>query len=279
MPVETNWQDNTINHPHYAIQIIPNTLTDIGIQVPRRRQFALKRYNYSIDMLTLLCYATSMAISKYTIGLIVALMGLPLAQAQEELQLESVVETELNSEDVDSSTKKNKNKKKKKATKTKKATDSDDTATDTEDVNKVAQALKKFKFISGKPNLKAEYYIYMYSAGWCGYCKQCMPSAVKEYKKIRSNKQVEFILISGDKSKAEAIAYMKEYKAKMPCIAFDDLKATKFMGLPGCGMPGFPAISIADKNGKQIISQVGASKVKEVLENWRDYTIKRKNED
>ncbi|MBR5887910.1 MAG: redoxin domain-containing protein [Akkermansia sp.] len=224
-----------------------------------------------------------MAISKYTIGLLVALMGLPLtstsALGQEELQLDPAVETELNGEDVDSSSKTKKKKKKKKSAKGKDAADTDDKATDTKEVSKVAEALKKFKFISGKPNLKAEYYIYMYSASWCGYCKMCMPSAVKEYKKIRSSKQVEFILINGDKSKAEAIAYMKEYKAKMPCIAFDDLKATNFMGLPGCGMPGFPAISIADKNGKQIISQVGASKVKEVLENWRDYTIKRKNED
>jgi hypothetical protein len=51
----------------------------------------------------------------------------------------------------------------------------------------VAEALGKFKVFNGKPNLKAEYYIYLYSASWCGYCQQCMPIAVAEYNKMKLN--------------------------------------------------------------------------------------------
>lgn len=209
----------------------------------------------------------------------------------QELSLDPVAET---ADEDTAKAKKKKKSKKKKATKKKtskkkdKSADNETEADDADgddaddekaedDEGKVAQALKKFKPVSGKPNMKADYYIYMYSASWCGYCKQCMPVAVAEYKKLR-RKKVEFIVIGGDKSRDEAAAYLKSYKAKMPCIYFDDVKATNFMGLPGCGMPGFPAISVADKDGKVIKSAVGASAVKEVIENWKSYTIDQKED-
>ena len=234
--------------------------------------------------------------------MLVMLLGLPLgvatqAEAQ-DLSLDPIVET---ADEETAKPKKKKKSKKKKATKKKSSKKKDkaddaDVATDTEaddadgddddadekaepEEGKVAQALRKFKSVSGKPNMKADYYIYMYSASWCGYCKQCMPDAVAEYKKIRRSKKVEFIVIGGDKSRDEAKAYLKEYKAKMPCIYFDDVKATKFMGLPGCGMPGFPAISVADKDGKVIKTAVGAAGVKEVIKDWKKLTIDRDKED
>lgn len=246
-----------------------------------------------------------MAIKKYTLALLVAWFGLTLAplQAQDIEEFGVDMGTETAGEDAPTPKKKKKKKKSKKGSKKKsqsadesadadsaadeqeadgkdgKNTKEDDAKADSgkDELSKVAQALKTFKFVSGKPNLKADYYIYMYSASWCGYCKQCMPDAVAEYKKIRRSKKVEFIIIGGDKSREEAAAYLKEYKAKMPCIFFDDVKATNFQGLPGCGMPGFPAVSIADKDGKVVKTAVGASGVKDVIANWKDYTIKRKD--
>ena len=144
-----------------------------------------------------------------------------------------------------------------------------------ESLSAVAQALSKFKPVSGKPNLKADYYVYLYSASWCMYCKMCMPDAVSAYKKMRRSRKVELILIGGDKSRKEAAAYLKSSKGKMPCIFFDDLKATKFQGLPGCGMPGFPAVSVADKDGNVITTAVGAEQVKKVLTDWKTFTIDR----
>ena len=141
----------------------------------------------------------------------------------------------------------------------------------------VAGALAKFKVFNGRPNLKADYYIYLYSASWCGYCQQCMPVAVEQYKKIRGNRKVELILICGDKTPEEGKAYLKSKKLKSPAIMFSELEATQFRGLPGCGLPGFPAITIVDKEGAQITNVIGATKVKEVLENWREYTIANKS--
>lgn len=216
------------------------------------------------------------------------LLGLPLGMTPQagaqDLSPDSVTAT---AEDDSAKPKKKKKSKKKSSKKKAKAEDeqtnddtdkAEDDEKDGDEQSAVAQALSKFKPVSGKPNMKADYYIYMYSASWCGYCKQCMPSAVAEYKKIRRSKKVEFIVIGGDKSRDEAKAYLKEYKAKMPCIFFEDVKATNFMGLPGCGMPGFPAISVADKDGKVIKKAVGATAVKEVIENWKDYTINHKED-
>lgn len=220
--------------------------------------------------------------------MLVMLLGLPLGMTPQagaqDLSPDSVTAT---AEDDSAKPKKKKKSKKKSSKKKAKAEDeqtnddtdkAEDDEKDGDEQSAVAQALSKFKPVSGKPNMKADYYIYMYSASWCGYCKQCMPSAVAEYKKIRRSKKVEFIVIGGDKSRDEAKAYLKEYKAKMPCIFFEDVKATNFMGLPGCGMPGFPAISVADKDGKVIKKAVGATAVKEVIENWKDYTINHKED-
>ncbi len=229
-----------------------------------------------------------MAIKKYPLALLVAWFGLTLpplhAQEVEDFGLEPI--TESAEEDANTTKKKKKKKKSKKGSKkkdkaAKKQADENETADAdgaADELSKVAQALKKFKFVTGKPNLKADYYIYMYSASWCGYCKQCMPDAVAEYKKISRSKKVEFIIIGGDKTREAAEDYLKGYKAKMPSLFFDDVKATQFRGLPGCGMPTFPALSIADKEGKVIKTAVGAAEVKAAIADWKNYTIKRKSE-
>lgn len=135
----------------------------------------------------------------------------------------------------------------------------------------VLAALENFKVHNAKVNTKAEIYIYLYSASWCRYCCECMPVAVEQYKKMKSSRKVEIILIGGDKTEKEAIQYLKSYKLKAPGIMFDALKATKFQGLPSCGMPGFPAVTVVTKDGKMLANVVGAGQVKEVLTNWKQY--------
>ena len=140
----------------------------------------------------------------------------------------------------------------------------------------VVAAMEKFKILNGKPNLKADYYIYLCSASWCGYCQACMPVAMEQYKKMKSSRKVELIIIGGDKTEKEAVDYLKKYKSKNACIMFSALQATQFQGLPGVGMPGFPSISVVDKEGNMIKNVIGASQVQEVLTNWRELTIGKK---
>ena len=212
------------------------------------------------------------------------LLALAPVQAQDELDADEVSESSKAGKKKKKKAKKTSRKKTKKS-KSKAAKDAEDDAEDEEEAEGeadapapaaapgVAEALVKFKVFNAKPNLKADYYIYLYSASWCGYCQQCMPIAVDEYRKMKSSRKVEMILICGDKTEAEAKEYIKSKKCKAPTIMFAELQATAFQGLPGCGMPGYPAISVVDKNGKQIKNVVGASAVKEVLSGWRALTI------
>lgn len=201
----------------------------------------------------------------------VCLMGLP-AHADED-----VVEEQAEVDEDTPRKKKGKKKKGSKKSKSSKKNDADKAAEDAEnaadDVPAVVAALKKFKVHNGKVNEKAEFYIYLYSASWCRYCKECMPVAVKHYPKMRASRKVELIVIGGDKSEKEAIKYLKSYKLKSPGIMFDALKATQFLGLPGCGMPGFPAVCVVTKDGQMVKNEVGGAAVQDVLNNWKTHTV------
>ncbi|MBR5895280.1 MAG: TlpA family protein disulfide reductase [Akkermansia sp.] len=134
---------------------------------------------------------------------------------------------------------------------------------DKDTVPAVHAALEKIKFFNGKPNKKADYYIYLHSASWCGPCKALMPNIIKEYKKMK-RKGVEIILLGHDKTEAAAKDYLKKYKAKFAGILDDSADARS---LPGYAPArGIPNATIVDKNGKVLHSGHGSI----VLE-WKEY--------
>ena len=45
----------------------------------------------------------------------------------------------------------------------------------------VVPAVKKMKRVKGNANAKADYYIYLFSASWCGPCCKEMPNIVKSF--------------------------------------------------------------------------------------------------
>ena len=185
------------------------------------------------------------------------LMGLP-THADDNVAEAQVVS------DVDAPRQKGKKKKKGKSSRA-------EVAEKEEAMPAVLAALENFKVHNARVNPKAEIYIYLYSASWCGFCRECMPVAVEQYKKMKSSRKAEIILIGGDKTEKEAVKYLKSYKLKAPGIMFDALKATNFQGLPSCGMPGFPAVTVVTRDGRMLANVVGASRVKEVLSDWKQY--------
>lgn len=130
----------------------------------------------------------------------------------------------------------------------------------------VHAAVAKTKFFNAKPSKKADYYIYLHSASWCGPCKAIMPDIVKEYKKMK-RAGVELILMGHDKTEKDAKAYLKSYKAKFPGMMDGTPEA---LAMPGyTPARGVPNATIVDKNGTVITSGHGSI----VLE-WKEHCKK-----
>ena len=161
-----------------------------------------------------------MKLRKYLLTLMMSMFALVVAPvcAQDEdadtAATEEMAEMdEEAADDEEEGKSKKKKKKSKKDSKSKKATKNAKKGADEEAATgtpAVPAALAKFKQLNGKPNMKAEYYIYMYSASWCGYCVQCMPVAMDAYKKMKSSRKVELVIINGDKSEGAAKDYLKK---------------------------------------------------------------------
>lgn len=65
----------------------------------------------------------------------------------------------------------------------------------------VGKALEKADYLTkDRPNTKARYYLFLYSASWCGPCRREMPHVVRTYRKIRQSDDVELVLFSADKT-------------------------------------------------------------------------------
>ncbi len=131
----------------------------------------------------------------------------------------------------------------------------------------VVKAMRKVKWFNGKPSKKAEYYIYLQSASWCGPCRAEMPDIVDEYKEMKKDGRVELVLLGGDRSLGAAKAYLKNYKAKFP----GTLKTGKGVSdLPGVGkLPNYyPAAAIVKADGTVVTSGHGS-----LVKEWRKFTI------
>lgn len=128
----------------------------------------------------------------------------------------------------------------------------DETEADDEEEKKddgpgaVVEAMKDVKFLGGKPSKKADYFIYLHSASWCGPCKAIMPDIVKEYRKMKKA-GVEVILMGHDKDEKGVKSYLKSYKAKMPALVSTSDEAKAMPGNKAIG--GIPHAIIVDKDG------------------------------
>lgn len=127
----------------------------------------------------------------------------------------------------------------------------------------VPKALKKVKTYNGKPNYKADYYIFLQSASWCGPCCAEMPGIVEEYPEMKKA-NVELVLFSKDRSSDDAKAWLKKNGAKFPfAMSTDKDKEIKVPGYKKAA--GIPNAIFVDAEGNVLTSGHG-SKVK----NWRE---------
>lgn len=125
----------------------------------------------------------------------------------------------------------------------------------------VTAFVNKADFLTGKPMADAQYYIYLYSASWCGPCRMLMPRIVDEYANMKANK-VEIILIACDRGADVAKSYIEHYKADIPGL---HVAAPAARQLPSAANPrGIPHATIVDANGKVLYSGHGQGAL-----NWK----------
>ncbi len=143
--------------------------------------------------------------------------------------------------------------------------DADTTEADEENV--VAKAMAGIEWFNAQPSGKAEYYIYLKSASWCGPCRAEMPDIAKAYKAMKRDGRVELVLLSGDRSLPEAKSFLKTNKAKFPATM---LNAPGVGALPGAAsLPNyFPGVVVVKADGTVVKSGHGS-----LVKDWRELTV------
>jgi len=109
------------------------------------------------------------------------------------------------------------------------------------------KSLKRFS----EPVKPDKYYLFYYTASWCGPCHKFTPSLVQFYDKYRSKgNDFELVLITSDSDEGAMEEYAAEFKMQWPQLKLS--KADKFKSEfkhPGTGIPN---LVLTDTEGKLI---------------------------
>ena len=104
--------------------------------------------------------------------------------------------------------------------------------------------------LAAKPT---KYYVFYYTASWCGPCQAFTPSLVEFYEKNK-NENFELVLITSDDSEDAMEGYAKE--KKMPWPQLKQSKVAAFEKKFDHGVTGIPSVIVCDLEGK-IVSTNG----------------------
>lgn len=107
------------------------------------------------------------------------------------------------------------------------------------------KSLKKFT-MAQEPK---KYYVFYYTASWCGPCQAFTPSLVDFYEKNK-NENFELVLISSDQDEGAMEEYAKEKKMPWPQLKLK--KSQDFKQEFKHGVTGIPSVIVCDVNGEML---------------------------
>lgn len=120
-------------------------------------------------------------------------------------------------------------------------------------------AFKGEAITPASPNLKSfdkKNIVVAFWASWCGVCRKSIPLYIKEAEKYKA-KGLEFIAISEDDDKKEAIEHQKEHK--YPVHVYHDKEGALKQALL---LEGVPVLFVYDKENNQVMRFSGYSEKK-----------------
>ncbi|MGB0744693.1 MAG: thioredoxin-like domain-containing protein [Opitutales bacterium] len=94
-----------------------------------------------------------------------------------------------------------------------------------------------------------KYYVFYYTASWCGPCRRFTPSLVEWYKKNKSD-AFELVLITSDNSEDAMEGYAKSADMPWPLLDFKDAK--KFKSSFKHGVRGIPSLIVCKLDGENL---------------------------
>jgi thiol-disulfide isomerase/thioredoxin len=94
-----------------------------------------------------------------------------------------------------------------------------------------------------------KYYGIMFSAGWCGPCRQFAPMLLDAYRKLKASyPEFELVLVSWDHSADDMLAYMREENMPWPAMKFGEVDGVEEIArLSG---PGIPCLVLVNADGR-----------------------------
>lgn len=107
------------------------------------------------------------------------------------------------------------------------------------------KSLRSFKDFK-KP---AKFYVFYYTASWCGPCHQFTPSLVEFYNGNK-NDNFEIVLITSDRDKDAMEQYAEEMKMPWPQLKLDE--AGDFKKEFKHGVTGIPSVIVCDLEGNNL---------------------------
>ena len=105
--------------------------------------------------------------------------------------------------------------------------------------------LKKFS----QTERPEKYYVFYYTASWCGPCHQYTPSLVEFYNENK-NDNFEIVLITSDQDEDAMEKYAAEMKMPWPQLKLKD--AQDFKEEFKHGVTGIPSVIVCDLDGKKL---------------------------
>jgi thiol-disulfide isomerase/thioredoxin len=94
-----------------------------------------------------------------------------------------------------------------------------------------------------------KYYVFYYTASWCGPCQQFTPSLVEFYEKNKSD-NFEIVLITSDQDEGAMEEYAVAKKMPWPQLKLKD--ATAFKKDFPHGVSGIPSVIVCELDGKML---------------------------